>query len=109
MTLRERARIIRRMSRPDIDLVLRTARLARLEIDAGELEALSAQFARILEALQVIAGLDPSELEPLSPQGSEVLRDDRPRPSLAREALLSNAPAREGDFFRVPKTVGGEP
>ncbi len=98
------------MSLPDIDLVLGTARLARLEIDPGAVEALADQFARILEAFQVISGVELADVEPRpgSSGTSDVLREDRPRPGLEREALLSNAPARAGDFFRVPKTVGGE-
>jgi aspartyl-tRNA(Asn)/glutamyl-tRNA(Gln) amidotransferase subunit C len=33
-----------------------------------------------------------------------VLRPDEPRPSLPLEDVFANAPAREGDYFRVPPT-----
>jgi aspartyl-tRNA(Asn)/glutamyl-tRNA(Gln) amidotransferase subunit C len=36
-----------------------------------------------------------------------VTRADRVEPTQVREELLDLAPQREGDFFRVPKILGG--
>jgi aspartyl-tRNA(Asn)/glutamyl-tRNA(Gln) amidotransferase subunit C len=91
----------------DIDVVLRTARLARLRIDEREAARLGGEFARILAAFQDLASADVTGVEPIvqAVQLRNVLREDEPRASLAREAVLGSAPVREGDFFAVPKTV----
>jgi len=34
-----------------------------------------------------------------------IFRDDEPAPSLPVDAALANAPAREGDFYRVPAVL----
>jgi aspartyl-tRNA(Asn)/glutamyl-tRNA(Gln) amidotransferase subunit C len=98
---------------PHQDLAQRVraiAALARLDIQAEEAEALGAQFGRTLEHFQVLSKLDVDGVEPMigAGSGSSVLRDDTPEPSFAPERMLANAPARVGDFYRVPKTVGGE-
>lgn len=99
------------MTRSDIDTVARIAALARLDITGPEAQALAAQFSRILEQFQVLAAEDVEGVEPmlggLPPGASQIAREDSPRPSSPPEALLGNAPARVGDFYGVPKTVGG--
>ena len=100
------------MAQNDIE-VEKIAALARLDIDAAEAEALGTQFARILEQFQVLAALDVEGVEPRlggldASATSNVQRDDVPRPSYPVEAMLANAPARVGDFYSVPKTVGGD-
>ena len=35
-----------------------------------------------------------------------VLADDEPGESLSPAQALSNAPQRDGDFFKVPKVIG---
>jgi len=90
--------------------VLHIARLARLAIDPAKSAELGAQFARILAAFQVLSTLDVEGIEPMTrpTDTTDVLREDRERPSLAIEAALANAPARVENFYSVPKTVGGE-
>ena len=94
----------------DLETVRKIAALARLDIQGAEAEALAAQFARILEHFQVLARLDVRDVEAMlgaSREGS-VLRDDEPRPCLPAERILASAPARRGDFYSVPRTVGGD-
>jgi aspartyl-tRNA(Asn)/glutamyl-tRNA(Gln) amidotransferase subunit C len=104
----------------DADTVRRIADLARLDVTDEEARALGAQFASILAHFQVLSQLDVEgvefegvELDGRGPMlGSSgavnVLRDDVPVPSFPAETMLAQAPARVGDFYRVPKTVGGE-
>ncbi len=98
------------MNEPRIETVRRMAALARLEV--GELEAreLADKFERILGHFQVLARLDVGSVEegagPLRP--ADQRRADVPRPALAIEQLLAQAPARVEAFYRVPKTVGGD-
>ncbi len=99
-------------SEPDteVEIVRRIAALARLDIGVDEAQVLGRQFASILVQFQVLAGLDVEGVEPMTGASGavNVLREDVPVPSLPAEALLSRAPAREGDFYRVPLVVGGE-
>jgi aspartyl-tRNA(Asn)/glutamyl-tRNA(Gln) amidotransferase subunit C len=94
----------------DADIVRRIADLARLDIGADEAQVLGRQFASILAQFQVLAALDVEGVEPMTGAfgAVNVLREDVPVPSLPAEALLSRAPAREGEFYRVPLIVGGE-
>lgn len=94
----------------DLELVLRTAHLARMEISGERARELAPQFARILEALEVIGELDLEGVEPMlgATDLEDVVRPDTVRPGLAAEDLLAGAPRREGDFYRVPRVVGGE-
>src|SRR5688500_2491441 len=92
------------------ETVDRVAALARLELPPGERPELARQFERILAAFRSLSELDVEGVEPMtSPvEASDVLREDAVRDFDGRERLLANAPARQGDFFAVPKTVGGE-
>ena len=95
----------------DLERVLATARLARLELDGERAAQLAPQFARILESFRSLSELDLSAVEPLaSPAGlCDVARDDVVRAGLEREVLLEAAAEREGEFLRVPRAVGGQP
>lgn len=98
------------MSDTDLDTVRKTAHLARLDIGDAELAKLAGQFARILEAFQSIAKLEVEGVEPMTGPTdlADVVRADRPRPSLERESVLENAPARSGEYYSVPKTIAGQ-
>jgi len=84
--------------------VLHVARLARLEIPAGEIEAVREQLGAILEAVGKVAELDLSDVEPTSHPLDLVnaWAEDEPRPSLERQAALANAPDARDGAFRVP-------
>jgi len=98
------------LERAALDGVTRAAALARLEISATERPELARQFARILAAFESLGELDVAGVEPMtSPiEAHDIVREDRARTSAERERLLANAPQRAGEFFGVPKTVGGE-
>jgi aspartyl-tRNA(Asn)/glutamyl-tRNA(Gln) amidotransferase subunit C len=76
------------------DEVLHVARLARLDLGEDEIERFQEQLNEILEA----------EVEPTAHPLDvvNVWAEDEPRPSLAVEDALANAPDAAGDFFRVP-------
>ena len=90
--------------------VMHIARLARLAIDPAREREVGLQFARILDAFQTLTTLDVTGVEPMTrpTDPTDVLREDRERPSLAVNAALANAPARVDDFYSVHKTIGGE-
>jgi aspartyl-tRNA(Asn)/glutamyl-tRNA(Gln) amidotransferase subunit C len=88
--------------------VLHVARLARLEIPEDQIERVQAELGAILEAVGKVSELDLEGVEPTSHPLDlvNVWAADEPRPSLAREDALANAPDPEEGAFRVP-AVGG--
>jgi aspartyl-tRNA(Asn)/glutamyl-tRNA(Gln) amidotransferase subunit C len=89
------------------DEVLHVARLARLALTEDEIERLTAELGKILEAVGVVSELDLADVPPTSHPLDivNVWDDDEPRESLTLEEVFANAPARENDLFRVPPTV----
>ncbi len=83
------------------------ASLARLRFSDGEKETLRVQLNRILEYMEQLNRLDTTSVEPLSRvvEVSNVFREDRPAPGVSRNEALQNAPARTGEFFKVPKVI----
>jgi aspartyl-tRNA(Asn)/glutamyl-tRNA(Gln) amidotransferase subunit C len=86
--------------------VLHVAELAQLDLTEEEIERLGSQLNAILEAVGKVSELDLADVPPTSHPLDlvNVWAEDEPRPSLAHEDALGNAPEREGGFFRVPAT-----
>ena len=84
--------------------VLHVARLARLALTDEEVERFREQLSAILDAVGAVGELDLADVEPTSHplDVANVWREDEPRPPLALDDALANAPDREGGFFRVP-------
>lgn len=89
------------LSRSDVEHV---ALLARLGLSDEELTLLEGQLNHILDQYEILAGLPTDEIAPTAQtiELENILRDDVVRPSLSVEAVLANAPARDGDFIVVP-------
>jgi aspartyl-tRNA(Asn)/glutamyl-tRNA(Gln) amidotransferase subunit C len=87
----------------DIDIA-KVARLARIGLDAEELERYGAQLGDILEHASRIQALDLSDVpgtsHPLPMVNAH--RPDEVEATLDREEVLEQAPEREGPYFRVP-------
>jgi aspartyl-tRNA(Asn)/glutamyl-tRNA(Gln) amidotransferase subunit C len=88
----------------DREQVLHVARLARLRLDADEVERMSSELSTILDHIETIEQLDLDGVDPTSHvvELENVLREDEPRPSLPRERALENAPDASDEGFRVP-------
>lgn len=89
------------------DQVLHVARLARLALSEEEVERLTPELGAILEAVSKVAELDLRDVPPTSHPLDlvNVWAEDDPHASLPVDEALANAPAREGDLFRVPPTA----
>ena len=89
------------------DQVLHVARLARLDLSEEEVERLTDELGAILDAVSKVAELDLTDVPPTSHPLDFVnaWADDEPHESLALGDVFANAPAREGDLFRVPPTA----
>jgi aspartyl-tRNA(Asn)/glutamyl-tRNA(Gln) amidotransferase subunit C len=83
------------------------ANLARLDLSAAELEAMTAQLSRILDYVDQLQQVNTDGIEPLAHalEISNVFRDDEPQASLPVDAALANAPRRKGDFYAVPAVL----
>ena len=89
------------------DEVSHVARLARLALSPAEAETLGEQLANILEYIKQLDRLDTRGVVPTSHavEMGTPFRDDAVRPFGDKEAILANAPDRDGDFFRVPRII----
>lgn len=91
----------------DRSAVDHVARLARLDLTDAERERMQKELTVILGHADNIQALDLDGVPPTSHPLplSNVLRPDEPRPSLAPDEALANAPAAEDGRFRVPRII----
>ena len=95
------------MTTIDAAQVAHIAKLARLELNAGETELFGSQLTNILGHVAKLDELDTADVEPTSHvlQIVNVMRDDTGRDSLSVEEALGNAPDHTDKFYRVPKII----
>ena len=89
------------------DEVRHIALLARLELSAEEEVALTEQLGHILHYFEKLGTLDTAAVEPTAHVVDllAAYREDAVTNPPAPEALRSNAPARDENFFKVPKII----
>ena len=91
------------------DKVKYVARLARLKLTDREVSLIAHQLDGILGYVDKLnERLDISkDVPPMSHPhaASNPFREDKARPSAPSEAVLSNAPQKKGDFFKVPRII----
>jgi aspartyl-tRNA(Asn)/glutamyl-tRNA(Gln) amidotransferase subunit C len=92
----------------DIDQVRKVASLARLELSPAEETQFTSQLNDILDYVQQLDALDTQDVPPTTRaiEVSNITRPDQLETFADREAILSSAPEREEDFFRVPQIIG---
>ena len=83
--------------------VLHIARLARLGLTEAEVDKFQGQLSQLLENFEVLQQADTSGVPPTAQAIDlrNVLREDEVAASLPRDEVLTNAPRREADCFRV--------
>jgi len=83
------------------------AHLARLKLTPEDAENFTARLDEILTYFEKLEELDTSKVEPTSHSIPLVnaFREDVVKPSLGVEESLSNAPDKEGNFFKVPRII----
>jgi aspartyl-tRNA(Asn)/glutamyl-tRNA(Gln) amidotransferase subunit C len=87
--------------------VRRIAKLARIRVDEAQVEALRTDLNAILGWIEQLDEVDVAGVEPLAgaAQMALRLREDAVTDGGIAEAVLANAPDRNGDYFAVPKVV----
>lgn len=90
-----------------LEQVRHVALLARLELGAAEEQSLQADLSAILDHIAKLDELDTANVEPTTQVGEAgtLMRADEVTNAPAPEQMLANAPAREGNFFKVPKII----
>ncbi len=93
------------VSKADVDYI---ATLARLSFNDVEKEAMTHDLNEILNYVEKLNELDTENVEPLANMGdrTNVLREDKPVPSISNQDALKNAPDFQDRFFKVPKVIG---
>jgi len=82
------------------------ALLARLELSAQEEATFTEQLDHILQHFERLAALETEDVEPTAQVvDARNDREDLVTNPPATEELRANAPARDGDFFKVPKII----
>jgi len=92
----------------DKKAVQHVAFLSRLALDDSESEEYCAQLESILSYIEKLNEIDTKNVQPTTHALSSlknVFRKDTLGPSLDVEAVLKNAPSREGVFFKVPQVI----
>ncbi len=91
----------------DAATVRRIAHLARIAVAEEEVEHLRGEINAILAFVEQLSEVDVAGVEPMTsvtPMKMKV-RADVVTTGGDPDSILRNAPAREGDFFVVPKVV----
>ncbi len=91
----------------DNQLIEKLARLSQLEFDEAQRDSIRADLESMVDFVKQIEEIDTKGVEPLvyMHDGIVTARQDEVKDELSREDLFRNAPAREGNYFVVPKVI----
>jgi aspartyl-tRNA(Asn)/glutamyl-tRNA(Gln) amidotransferase subunit C len=87
--------------------VRHVAKLARLKLTDADVARYASQLTAILGYVAQLKAVDVAGVDPMAHPLplQNVLRDDVVEPALATDAVLANAPAKDGPYFAVPKVL----
>jgi aspartyl-tRNA(Asn)/glutamyl-tRNA(Gln) amidotransferase subunit C len=94
-------------SKITLEQVRHVALLARLKLSADEETRLQADMSSMLGYVEKLNELDTTNVPPTTQVGEPgtPMRDDEVTNHPAPDEMLVNAPARQGNFFKVPKII----
>lgn len=88
--------------------VLYVADLANLELTDQERQRMVKDLDSILTYIDRLSELNTDDVPPMAQVNTNTKnawREDVLRPSLPHKNAMANAPATDGDFFKVPKVI----
>lgn len=99
------------MSGIDPKVVRYVADLARIALTDAEVERFTAQLSVVLDAVGKLREVDTEAIPPTASvlPLDNVMREDEVRPGLSLDDAMRNAPARDGDLFRVQTVIEERP
>ena len=91
----------------DRTAVAKIAKLARLHMEPDRLEAMTTELNRILAFVEELQAVNTENTPPMTSVMPMKLRqrEDAVTAGGDAEAVLKNAPQRQGDFYTVPKVI----
>jgi len=89
------------------EMIERLSDLAKLDFNEAEKENIIKDMNRVLSYCEKLNEVNTDGVEPLIFMSDNVnlLREDEPQNNFSKEDALRNAPAKDSDFFRVPKFI----
>lgn len=89
------------------ELIDKLADLSKLEFNGEDKEKIKADLVQITAFFEELNKVDTEGVEPLifMSDAVNVLRADEVKEELTHEEALKNAPAKDSDYFRVPKFI----
>ncbi|WP_374305196.1 Asp-tRNA(Asn)/Glu-tRNA(Gln) amidotransferase subunit GatC [Ferrovibrio sp.] len=91
----------------DRTAVAKIAKLARLKMEPERLDAMTSELNSILSFVEELQAVNTDNIPPMTSVMPMKLRqrEDEVTDGGKPEAVLKNAPQRQGDFYTVPKVV----
>ena len=88
--------------------VEKIAHLARLNFKEAELDKIQSDLEGILGWMDKLNELDTTNVDPqiFMTEEMNVMREDEIKTTLSHDESLENAPQKDSNYFRVPKTLG---
>ena len=92
------------------EVIRKMASLAKLRFDPKKLTAFTQKAEAVLSYVDQLSELDTSGIDPTSHAADlkTPLRKDEAKDSGVQDGIIENAPARNGEFFQVPRILEGE-
>jgi aspartyl-tRNA(Asn)/glutamyl-tRNA(Gln) amidotransferase subunit C len=87
--------------------IAQLAHLSRLEFDDDARAKIKTDLENILVLCEKLNAVDTEGVEPLvyMTDTTNYVREDVVEQIVSREDILKNAPAKDSDYFRVPKVI----
>jgi aspartyl-tRNA(Asn)/glutamyl-tRNA(Gln) amidotransferase subunit C len=87
--------------------IAQLAHLSRLEFDADATAKIKTDLENILDFCEKLNEVDTEGVEPLiyMTETTNTVREDQVEESFSKDQILSNAPKKDSDYFRVPKVI----
>ena len=91
----------------DLKTVKHISKLARISVDEEKAGKLASDLNSIFEFIEKLNELKTDNVEPLTSIAETTLRfrEDQIRSENIREKILKNSPAKNEDYFVVPKVI----
>lgn len=91
----------------DVETLQKIAHLSRLEINEEDTDQMLRDMSNMLTFVEKLNEVSTDGIAPLTTMSHEInnLREDVAKVDLTHDEVLSNAPKKDKDYFRVPKVL----
>ena len=91
----------------DVETLQKIAHLSRLDINEKDTDQMLRDMSNMLTFVEKLNEVNTDGVAPLTTMSHELnnLREDVAKVDLTHDEVLSNAPKKDEDYFRVPKVL----